>query len=528
MRRNNVKSSLLFIIFLGVILAPYTTYATTSIGFEIENVVWGTPDNYPIQVEPGDVGVPLTIFVRNLSNSTLRGVRGTLYLDDPFVDYQTGSKIAKATASPVETGDVFNQTGDILPMGSFTLTFYINVDPDAKKGVYEYNLTISYWYAEGGFFLSGEERNYTVEIRIYNSAPQVYSADPSSAAITLNPGDEVNFTVKARDPDNDSLTYEWFYDDLSVGNQTSYYFVANDDIGTHTLEVRVSDGNLTTYRTWTINIQRDVETTFTVSSYYLFAGITNNITISIKNNLWEGTVSVSYNVPNPLVVKGNTSWTFEDVKPNDTVEFYVLIYTPLSVYGNTIPTTVSVTYTDEHGNQYADSYTASYIVRGYIRIVVYDITVSPNPAKAGDRVSLSATILNKGNSPAYFTNVTVIPDGEYINLDPQSNTYIGDVDANSPAPFTIYIRIDSETPNGTYPVTVNVYYEDELFEPHEVNVTFYVQVFNLSESENNGAQGEFSILDVLYQGGWVVLVGGAFIALFTIFYSKRKERVLSG
>ena len=178
MRRYKIKSLLLFVIFLGVILTPYITYAATSIDFEVENVVWGTPDNYPIQVSPGDVDVPLTVFMRNLSNNTLRGVRGTLYLDDPFVDYQTESKIAKATASPVETGDVFNQTGDILPMGSFTLTFYINIDPDARKGVYEYNLTISYWYAEGGFFLKGEEKNYTIEMRIYNSAPQIYSADP--------------------------------------------------------------------------------------------------------------------------------------------------------------------------------------------------------------------------------------------------------------------------------------------------------------------------------------------------------------
>ena len=53
-------------------------HAHESVDFKILKVVWGTPQNNPIIVYPGDTNVPLTIYVKNNSSESLVGVYGEL------------------------------------------------------------------------------------------------------------------------------------------------------------------------------------------------------------------------------------------------------------------------------------------------------------------------------------------------------------------------------------------------------------------------------------------------------------------
>ena len=502
--------------------------AAIAVDFEIENVVWGTPQNYPISVSPGDTNVPLTIFVRNLSNNTLRGVHGTLNLSYPFKDYVTESYTAEATAQPVEQGNVLNQTGDILEMGSFTLTFNLNIDPNATKGVYYYNLTLTYFVSVGNVFVAGEPRVYLIPIRIYNRAPVIYSVNPTSGTVDVLIGETVNFTVnKCKDPDNDTLNYEWYFDgDLVLENSTTYIYTAlEEDVGSHTLEFRASDGNLTTSWTWTINVMREVKTTVKVSNQYVTVGLVNTINFTISNNIWHGRVDVSCVVPNPLVINGNSSWTFYNITPDDIIVVTVSVYVPFGAYGNTFPTQIGLSYSDEYGNEYTETYSVGLVTRGYIRIVVYEKSVIPTPVKPGEKVAFSATILNKGNIGAIFTNVSIIPN-DILELTPESVTYIGDVDANSPVPFTVYAYVKSDVNNGTYPILIKIYYEDDLFNGYALNVTFLLTVLKVTNTENETQSTTIDLYEILYRGGWTVIIGGIAVIVFAIVYSKKKLKQL--
>jgi len=502
--------------------------AIPPVDFEIENVVWGTPQNYPISVSPGDTNVPLTIFVRNLSNNTLRGVRGTLNLSYPFKDYVTESYTAEATAQPVEQGNVLNQTGDILEMGSFTLTFNLNIDPNATKGVYYYNLTLTYFVSVGNVFVAGEPRVYLIPIRIYNRAPVIYSVNPTSGTVDVLIGETVNFTVnKCKDPDNDTLNYEWYFDgDLVLENSTTYIYTAlEEDVGSHTLEFRASDGNLTTSWTWAINVMREVKTTVKVSNQYVTVGLVNTINFTISNNIWHGRVDVSYTVPNPLVIYGNNSWTFYNITPDDIIVVTVSVYVPFGAYGNTFPTQIGLSYSDDYGNEYTETYSVGLVTRGYIRIVVYEKSVIPTPVKPGEKVAFSATILNKGNIGAIFTNVSIISN-DILELTPESVTYIGDVDANSPVPFTVYAYVKSDVNNGTYPILIKIYYEDDLFNGYSLNVTFLLTVLKVTNTENETQSTTIDLYEVLYRGGWTVIIGGIAVIVFAIVYSKKKLKQL--
>ncbi|MEQ9715914.1 MAG: hypothetical protein ABGF52_10320 [Candidatus Asgardarchaeum sp.] len=535
MRRTISSLFLLFLILtlfstslLMTNMKVHVKAAIPPVDFEIENVVWGTPQNYPISVSPGDTNVPLTIFVRNLSNNTLRGVRGTLNLSYPFKDYVTESYTAEATAQPVEQGNVLNQTGDILEMGSFTLTFNLNIDPNATKGVYYYNLTLTYFVSVGNVFVAGEPRVYLIPIRIYNRAPVIYSVNPTSGTVDVLIGETVNFTVnKCKDPDNDTLNYEWYFDgDLVLENSTTYIYTAlEEDVGSHTLEFRASDGNLTTSWTWAINVMREVKTTVKVSNQYVTVGLVNTINFTISNNIWHGRVDVSYTVPNPLVIYGNNSWTFYNITPDDIIVVTVSVYVPFGAYGNTFPTQIGLSYSDDYGNEYTETYSVGLVTRGYIRIVVYEKSVIPTPVKPGEKVAFSATILNKGNIGAIFTNVSIISN-DILELTPESVTYIGDVDANSPVPFTVYAYVKSDVNNGTYPILIKIYYEDDLFNGYSLNVTFLLTVLKVTNTENETQSTTIDLYEVLYRGGWTVIIGGIAVIVFAIVYSKKKLKQL--
>ncbi|MGQ4834253.1 MAG: COG1361 S-layer family protein [Candidatus Asgardarchaeia archaeon] len=534
MKRSKVSTfSITLILLMGLILPVFSSFvnkadAAVSIDFEIVNVVWGTPQNNPISVSPGDVNVPLTVYVRNLSNNTLRGVTGILNLSYPFKDYNTESYTAKATGQPVEQSNVLQPTGDILEMGTFTLTFNLDIDANATKGVYYYNLTINYYVNQSGFFVTGVPRVYQIAIRIHNRAPVIYSSNPAPGTVNLIIGESANFTInKCSDPDNDSLSYEWRFDDVTVlENKTSYLYTATkDDLGTHVLEFRVSDGNLTTSQTWTINVLREVKTNFTVNSQYVVIGLENEVSFKVVNTVWNGRVDISFSVPNPLVIKGNSTITYYDVQPNETLNPTFIVFVPTAAYGQTLPTQLVITYSDENGNSYTDTLSIGLIPKGYINMVVYEKLVTPNPAHPGDKISISATILNKGNVGAYFANVSIISN-EVLQLTYESTSYIGDIDANSPVPFTLYAIVKQDVNNGTYPITVWFYYEDDMFESHVMNITFYLTVQSVSSNATTTSGQQLDIFTVLYEGGWTIIFGGIVVLAFAILYSRRKEKEL--
>ena len=136
-----------------LVLALFSCHAPFAVGveslrFKVEQVAWGTSTDAPIEIEPGDTNVPLTVDIGNLSNKTLKRVYGTLELNSggPFVDYFSGTYNASATGVPLQAGDIFNQTGEISPAGSFAFTFRLDIARTARSGYYPHRIAMEYLF----------------------------------------------------------------------------------------------------------------------------------------------------------------------------------------------------------------------------------------------------------------------------------------------------------------------------------------------------------------------------------------------
>jgi len=524
MNSKKIFNLLIVSILITGYLAPFLIHdvkaAPIDVNLVLEDVFWGTPPNNVQTVSPGDVNVPLTVIIHNNSSYTLRGVIGTLNLTYPFIDYKTESNQSRAEGQPIQAGDVFNQTGDVLPSGSFSLTFYLNIHSDAVRGRYPLKLKIEYNVINDSLVLPGVTKIFTVDVLINNQAPEIYSINPSTGTVNLLVGETANYTVKAGDPDGDPIEIKWLFDNTQVGVGNSIIIKANySDVGSHTLEARVSDGNLTVSNTWTVVINRKIDTNITISTQYLYAGRKNALLINVTNNIWHGTVNIAISVPQQIVLFNDTSLTYHNVTENETVSFKIVVFVPESLIGQTGGLGISISYKDENGNNYNENYNFGMVIRGVISIKIYDILVDPYPAKPGSQISISGNLLNTGNVMAKYVNISIL-DLSIITPMFQPYVYVGDLDANSPTPFTIMGFVNSTLAPGSYRLHFLLQYTDELYEEHHLEFTVSIMVTG-EQNNNQGSEGnqvnQLTPIDILPMG-----IGIAVVLSIAVIYLRRR------
>ncbi|HKZ47162.1 MAG TPA: PKD domain-containing protein, partial [Thermoplasmata archaeon] len=126
-------------------------------------------------------------------------------------------------------------------------------DPDTAQasvvpallGTYVFEVTVS----------DGEaDATARIQVTVVNRVPAVTAAVPSTPNLGLETGQAQRFEVTAADPDADLLTYRWMLDGVTVTTASAYDFTVTAP-GTHVVSVTVSDGSLSTTRTWIVEVR---------------------------------------------------------------------------------------------------------------------------------------------------------------------------------------------------------------------------------------------------------------------------------
>lgn len=328
-----------------------------------------------------------------------------------------------------------------------------------------------------------DETTVTWTINVPNRAPEVKDQNPSDNTVTIYVGDNRTFSVVAEDPDGDNITYTWYLDGdkiLSGANVTNYTYFANDsDVGGHTLTVEISDDEDTTRVTWNINVDIVSKTEVIPSEDYVYAGKKINVTVTITNNIWQGTVEIDVSYPDYVAFFSKTHWTFRNVNPEDNITMVFYMYVPAKVLtsfgeveliGQTLDITLDLSFSDVYGRSHQESQSAEFIIRGEVLLRYFGAKVEPYNLTAGDIATASVTILNVGVSSAMYSNATILPN-PYIEIVAESFYYIGDVEPGSPTPVLVKFKIKDNVSPGTYNVTIVLFYFDDIYEEHYMYIT---------------------------------------------------------
>jgi hypothetical protein len=211
----------------------------------------------------------------------------------------------------------------------------------------------------------------------------------------------------------------------------------------------------------------------------LTAGKIQNMSFTLANNDKRpitNVVATLSSQSSSLNILGDTRWTMQTMPAQSKLNLSTKVFASASIVSQPSLFTLTVQYISA-GQSKLDSLNLGAYITGEIKIRVYDVSFN----KIGNIPNLVGSILNEGNTVGLFTTVEIVKQTsstptkrsltDFITSVPPSQ-YLGDLDADSPLPFSIPLSIDNKTmarmPPGMYPVTLKITYSDDLKIPHQL------------------------------------------------------------
>ena len=212
------------------------------------------------------------------------------------------------------------------------------------------------------------------------------------------------------------------------------------------------------------------------SEVTIIAGRAHDMNFNITNNNRNPITDIVVTLVSrseSLEIIGDSRWTLEELSPQSKARFSTRVFASDALIGSPVSFEVGIQYIS--GDQIkTDSFSIGGNVIGEIKIGINELSIR----NIGDVPNLTGNLLNQGNTNALFTAIEMIRSPTPVNqsvLIPVTYTpqYLGDLEDNSPLPFSIPLAIGSGGSSasfaaGNYPVSIRVTYSDELRNTHEV------------------------------------------------------------
>jgi hypothetical protein len=240
---------------------------------------------------------------------------------------------------------------------------------------------------------------------------------------------------------------------------------------------------------------------------------------NVGNYLKE--LDVALTVPSPLVLFGDNHWIRSSFAHGDVIHASLTVFAPSSAAGATVQGSIVAVYkVVGETTASTETHAISFLIRGWIDIKVYEITVIPDPALPGSEITISGNLLNRGVIAAMYANVTVAADAPLVKNSVKP-TYVGEVDPNAPAPFSVTALVDSEASEGDYRASIIVYYRDDLQLDHVITVPIsFTVVAELPKTQTGEPSAVGQLSDPLILLGLVALI----VILVVAAYVRRRRR----
>ncbi len=211
------------------------------------------------------------------------GTEKEQYLRAEAVDYSTVKTVFHATIHPNHAPEIFatsdttiseNQALSLWVRGTDEdhddLIWRITDMPagavfDSLSGLFSWTPT----YEQAGLYritFSADDGHggtaawpCRIVVRNVSQPIMILSYSPGDTSLSLALHQPVTFAVEARDPDGDSLRFQWFFNDLAVGTQSSLRVTPNPGFPAKSqVVVKISSTSSTTTFTWSLDIQTHV------------------------------------------------------------------------------------------------------------------------------------------------------------------------------------------------------------------------------------------------------------------------------
>lgn len=269
-----------------------------------------------------------------------------------------------------------------------------------------------------------------------------------------------------------------------------------------------------------------------------------NITNTNTNPIIDAVVSL-VSESSSIKILGDSKWNLNEIDPYTTKQFLTRVFASKSLINSPVSFKVSIQYIYDNQAK-SESFNLGANVKGDITVNINDLAVN----YIGGNPNLVGNILNKGNTLALFTTIEIsnpsssssssLAEQSEGQLPPSSTQgsenkeilvpassfpqYLGDLEENSPLPFSIPLAINNNTSSGIYPVSLKVTYSDDLRNSYTVINNGTVEFVSPVTTSNKG-QGFLGNYDTLLIVVILAIIGTIVFIVVRRFRSKKKTGI---
>lgn len=512
-------------------------------GFKILTAFWGTPTT-PAYPAPGDQNVPLTMTAKYHYYNTAAAISATLTLPGGMTDPNGDPTVTTYTTGTYQSGSVIQ------------FTFYLDLSQGLPVGAYPFPLSIL-WAAELSQTSSVslvQNSAITLTVRgkpdLHVSAAQkpLTPREVNDVSVTLtNEGtgsaSDLVMSVSSSAPQTVSAVSN-FPTIPTLGANSSFTGVVGIYVADTTAGLPVALTFSTTYlNSYGVSGSEDKSLGFVITSQSdnvslsvitlsnsVVAGTNSKVSFLVKNTGDSTMYSPTYtfSVSQPLVVAGNSTFSAlgTSMAPGASQVFASLLTASPSSTSGIYQGDLKVTFEDQYGTSHTESYSVAINLAGLIQIVIQDEHFSQNLTT----ITVTGSLLNEGSSPAYYSSVSGRLNGSGAAGEPD---YVGEVDVNSPVPFSVSIPYRAASGRGTGNVTILVQYRNSLGQASNSSSSSETRPLSASELQPLPAQskpsnqGGSSLLELVAIMVAVLVVAGVG-ATFVLRRRRRRSPAPSG
>jgi hypothetical protein len=294
----------------------------------------------------------------------------------------------------------------------------------------------------------------------------------------------------------------------------------------------------------------------------LTAGTIEDLTFKLQNNaknvsssLTDLVVNLDVSPKESIEILGNSRWIFDSMDPQSYFDLRTKIFASEQISNTPVEFSINIDYISNQELKKESLVVGAYI-EGQIKISGHDFEIR----KVGDTPNFGGNLLNEGNSRALFTKVNLEelkPVSDLVSNNTNTNNndfnvgdnnkknnshnnniflfrpqeqYLGDLDSNSPLPFSIPIDLNANNTKGKYSFSLSVYYSDNLRKMHHVILNGTVDIINNlpkeSQSNNNNNNTSFEIKDIISKNflTFTIFIAILLIVIIGILYARKKRK----
>jgi hypothetical protein len=487
-----------------------------------------------VEVAPGDGASVLAVVFVNRGLSEITSVTGTL-------EAPPGFRASTGEPEAVATHDSIVEPGD-----TFTLFFEVDIMPTAGVQGYNAPLTVAYSKVlEVGQFRTVE---LSVPFRVTGkvildamavdreivpgSANQVRisitnkgTAGATGVVVSITPSNGANGSTSAVSIGQNTFELGSIPANSSAEIRPTIYPSEGAGDEPQAINVQISFGNsygvrqTSTIPVGLVVLPRALDSDISVSlgqtaSTIITAGKLHDYKFIISNTanapLSDVLITLS-SQSESIKILGESEWTVMQMDAGYTKEFTTQVFAPTSLIGESTNFELSLRYLSD-GQTETDSVDLGAYIDGEISIRAYELEIN----YIGGTPNIVGNLLNEGNTVALFTTIEVVDAGGLVtDLPPQQ--YLGDLDENSPLPFSIPVDVGTAGA-GSYPIGIKVTYKDNLRQLHTLDYSSDIQfVPEVATDESASSQGVDMVIPIVIG----IVVAGAIVGVILV---RRRRR----